>query len=165
MYFEIGSLVNVLTYHKNSQSTSLSTDLPHDLILSFLLFAYWDALIVPSETATSIFRSEQRAMFSENATEHKFMLIHGPCCFLPCCKVNHEANILNMEENLCRFSAKYRILWNQPTMKGHNLLSTWKTSERYVVFGFCKTNTHRVHTQRTLTLLSRVILQPLVKNT
>lgn len=61
--------------------------------------------------------------------------------------------------------SKYRILWNQPTMKGHNLLSTWKTSERYVVFGFCKTNTHRVHTQRTLTLLSRVILQPLVKNT
>lgn len=89
--------------------SSVSADLKQDLIPSFLLLAHQDALIVPPETVTSIFRSEQRATFRENAAQCKF----APCCFLPRCEVNHEANAVNVEkecvqrDNNRRFSVKY----------------------------------------------------------
>lgn len=61
---------------------------------SLYFFADWDDVIVPSETVTSIFRSEQKAMFTENATERKCVLICRPCFLLPCSEVNHEAKTL-----------------------------------------------------------------------
>lgn len=43
-------------------------------------------------------------MFIESAAECKFTLIPGPFCFLPRCEFNHQANTLNMEENICNMT-------------------------------------------------------------